>query len=103
MTPDEHLPGSGQAGKGHRGGQAIKRLGPIVPPDLEVDIDHVVGGLGQTQKAVGEVERALLAESGVMPDDPDSPSEIDRAKSRGRRIAAKIGAAAGCVGQLRLR
>jgi hypothetical protein len=82
MAPDEDLARGSETGEGHRGGEAVERLSPVVAPDLEVDIDHVVGGLGKAEEPVGEVEGPLLAESRVVPDDPYPATEIDRTKGR---------------------
>ena len=87
-------PGAARPGQGHRGRQVIERLGPVVAPHLEVDIDHVVGGLGKTEEPVGQVEGSLLAKCGVVPHDPDPATEVDEAERRWRRVATEVGAAA---------
>jgi hypothetical protein len=102
MAPYENFARSGETGKSHRGCQTVERLCPVVTPNLEVDVDHVVGCLGQAQKPIGEVEGPLLAEGRIVPDNSESATEVDGAKSRRRRVASEIGTPSRVVGDTAL-
>jgi hypothetical protein len=42
---------------------------PLVAPDLEIHVDHVVIGNGETGDVVVEAKGSLLVGGGVVPDD----------------------------------
>ena len=55
----------------HLRAQVVDGHGPVISPDLEVDVDDVVVGDREPAEAVGDRERADAAVLPVVPDDPN--------------------------------
>jgi hypothetical protein len=80
--------------RAHGRGQTPEPLLPLVAPDLEIDVDHVVVRDGETRDLVEDRERPRLVGGTEPPDDADPIAEVENADRAGSptRLEVRRGA-----------
>ena len=86
----------------HRRRQAAERGRPVVPPDVQVDVDDIVVGDRESAEAVGDVEGPPLGVRGVVPDDPDALVDSSHAVGVRQVEATELRVGAGPVERVSL-
>ena len=81
----------------HLRAEVIDGHGPVISPDLEVDVDDVVVGDREPAEAVGDRESADAAVCAVVPDDPHLVVALLHAEDVRLVEAPQLGVASGPV------